>query len=89
MGRLAVCLPRCYRHISMSIKRKSHNLDAGLLRRAQRALGTPTETETIHRALRSVLLGEQLVAALESTSGRVEFRREFVKQMRRERGRRP
>ena len=69
----------------MSIKRKSHNLDAGLLRRAQRALGTPTETETIHQALRAVLIGEQLVAALESTSGRVEFRPEFVKQMHRER----
>jgi Arc/MetJ family transcription regulator len=73
----------------MGIKRKSHNLDAALLRRAQRALGTPTETETIHQALRAVLLGEELLAALESTSGRVEFRPQFVKQMRRERANRP
>ena len=72
----------------MQIKRKSHNLDARLLRRAQRTLGTATETETIHQALRAVLVGEELLAALESASGRVEFRPEFVKQMRRERGRR-
>ena len=72
----------------MHIKRKTHNLDARLLRRAQRALGTPTETETIHQALRAVVLGEHLVAGLKSTSGRVRFRPEFVEQMRRERGRR-
>ncbi len=72
----------------MHIKRKSHNLDARLLRRAQRALGTPTETATIHEALRAVLLGEDLVAALQSASGHVQFRPEFVKQMGRERGRR-
>ena len=40
----------------MQIKRKSHNLDARLLRRAQRTLGTATETETIHQALRAVLV---------------------------------
>jgi Arc/MetJ family transcription regulator len=72
----------------MTVKRKSHNLDARLLRRAQRTLGTATETETIHRALRAVLVGQELVAALESESGRIEFRPEFIKQMRRERGRR-
>ena len=72
----------------MHIKRKSHNLDAQLLRRAQRVLGTATETETIHQALHAVLVGEELVSALESVSGRVEFRPEFVKHMRRERGRR-
>jgi Arc/MetJ family transcription regulator len=69
----------------MHIKRKSHNLDARLLRRAQRVLGTPTETETIHQALRAVVLGEHLVAALEATTGRVQFRPDFVKEMRRER----
>jgi Arc/MetJ family transcription regulator len=73
----------------MPIKRKSHNLDARLLRRAQRVLGTPTETETIHEALRAVVLGEQLLAALDSMSGRVKFRPQFVKQMRRERAWRP
>lgn len=71
----------------MQTKRKSHNLDERLLRRAQRALGTPTETETIHQALRAVVIGEQLVAALESASGRVEFRPQFIAQMRREGGR--
>jgi len=72
----------------VSIKRKSHNLDAGLLRRAQRALGTPTETETIHQALRAVVLGEQLVEGFESTTGRIEFRPGFVKEMHHERRRR-
>ena len=68
----------------MSVKRKSHNLDERLLQRAQRVLGTSTETETIHQALRAVLLGDELVAALESASGRVQFRADFVKVMRRE-----
>jgi Arc/MetJ family transcription regulator len=72
----------------MSVKRKSHNLDAQLLRRAQRTLGTATETDTIHQALRAVLVGQELVAALEAESGRVEFRPAFIKQMRREHGRR-
>lgn len=68
----------------MQIKRKSHNLDEGLLRRAQRTLGTPTETETIHEALRAVLLGKRLMADLEAAGGRVTFRPQFEKQMRRE-----
>ena len=77
------------RGTTVSIKWKSHYLDAALLRRAQRALGTPTETETIHQALRAVVLGEQLVEALESMTGRIEFRPGFVKEMHRERRRRP
>jgi Arc/MetJ family transcription regulator len=68
----------------MRIKRKSHNLVERLLRRAQRTLGTPTETETIHEALRAVLLGKRLIADLEVVSGRVSFRPHFEKQMRRE-----
>jgi len=44
-----------------TIKRKSHNLDAALLRRAKLALGVRTETEAIHEALRAILVGEQLV----------------------------
>ena len=68
----------------MRIKRKSHNLDAQLLRRAQRALGARTETDTIHEALRAVLVGEAIVADLEAVSGRVAFRREFARQMQRD-----
>ena len=68
----------------MQTKRKSHNLDERLLRRAQRSLGTPTETETIHEALRAVLLGKRLMADLEAVSGRVTFRPQFEKRMRRE-----
>jgi Arc/MetJ family transcription regulator len=71
----------------MHIKRKSHNLDEQLLRQAQRTLGTATETETIHEALRTVLLGRQLMTDLEAASGRVTFQPEFVKQMQRERRR--
>ena len=69
---------------TMPVKRKHHNLDERLLRRAQRALGTSTETATIHGALRAVVLGDDLVAALESATGRIEFRPDFVRAMRRE-----
>jgi Arc/MetJ family transcription regulator len=71
----------------MHIKRKSHNLDEQLLRQAQLTLGTATETETIHEALRTVLLGRQLMTDLEAASGCVTFQPEFVKQMQRERRR--
>jgi hypothetical protein len=34
-----------------SVQRKNYRIDVPALRRARRALGTRTETETIHRAL--------------------------------------
>lgn len=71
----------------MGIKRKSHNLDERLLKRAQRVLRAATETEAIHEALRAVVLGEGLLADLEAAHGRVAFRPEFVQQMGRERRR--
>ncbi len=37
--------------MAASIQRKNYRIDVGALRRARRALGTRTETETIHRAL--------------------------------------
>lgn len=80
---LAVCLGYCYGH-TMAIKRKSHNLDERLLRRAKRALGTDTETDTIHAALRAVLVGEAAMKDLESLHGRVRFHKRFERQMRRE-----
>jgi Arc/MetJ family transcription regulator len=69
----------------MAIKRKSHNLDADLLQRAQQTLGVATQTEAIHEALRAVLVGEHVTADLAATGGRVAFRRQFVRQMQRER----
>ena len=69
----------------MKIKRKSHNLDEDLLRRARRELGANTETDAIHRALEAVLIGERIVADLRASRGRVAFRPEFVRAMRRER----
>ncbi len=71
----------------MSIKRKSHNLNEQLLRRAKRALGTSTETDAIHEALRAVLVGEEIVSDLGAARGRRVFRPEFVRQMARERRR--
>lgn len=73
--------------IQMSVKRKSHNLDEALLRRAKRVLGAATETEAIHGALRAVLVGEEMVADLEAARGEDVFRPEFVRQMRAERRR--
>lgn len=66
----------------MSVKRKSHNLDEELLRRAKRVLGTATETDAIHAALHAVLVGEEMVADLEAARGKDVFRPEFVRQMR-------
>jgi hypothetical protein len=66
----------------MSNKGKNRNRDARFRQRLQGLHGTPTDPETIHQARRAVRLGEQLVAALESTSGRVLFRPEFTTQMR-------
>ena len=59
-----------------------------LLRRARKALGATTETDTIHQALRAVLLGEQAIADLLAVRGRVRFRPTFEKEMRAE-SRRP
>ena len=73
--------------IRMNVKRKSHNLDETLLRRAQRVLGASTETDAIHGALRAVLVGEEMVADLEAARGKDVFRPEFVRQMRAERRR--
>lgn len=75
----------------MSIRRKSHNLDEDLLRRARRVLGAKTETDTIHEALRAVLVGEDVMRDLEKARARTKgegetiFRSEFVRQMRGER----
>ena len=71
----------------MSIKRKSHNLDETLLRRARHALGSSTETDTIHEALRAVLIGREIIGDLRAARDRRAFRREFVREMRRERRR--
>jgi Arc/MetJ family transcription regulator len=71
----------------MSVKRKSHNLDETLLRRAKRVLGASTETDAIHDALRAVLIAEDMVADLEAARGKDVFRPEFVRQMRSERRR--
>jgi Arc/MetJ family transcription regulator len=71
----------------MSVKRKSHNLDETLLRRAKRVLGAATETDAIHDALRAVLVGEDMIADLEAARGKDVFRPEFVRQMRSERRR--
>jgi Arc/MetJ family transcription regulator len=83
---LEVCRPRG-RGIRMSVKRKSHNLDEALLRRAKRVLGASTETEAIHGALRAVLIGEDIVRDLEAARGKDVLRPEFVRQMRAERRR--
>jgi Arc/MetJ family transcription regulator len=77
----------CDKGIRMTVKRKSHNLDEALLRRAKRVLGATTETEAIHDALRAVLIGEDMVADLEAARGKGVFRPEFVRQMQAERRR--
>jgi hypothetical protein len=61
------------------------------LARAKKTLGARTETEAIHEALRSVLLGEELLENLDAfrgrdgRAGRRLFRPEFLRAMRAER----
>jgi Arc/MetJ family transcription regulator len=66
------------------IKRKSHNLDEALLRRAKRVLGVATETEAIHGALHAVLRGEEILADLRAARGPGTFRSNLVRETRRE-----
>lgn len=85
-------VPR-YDAYAMTIRRKSHNLDADLLDRARRVLGLATETETIHEALRAVVRGDEILADIRAArskgkKGRDIFRAEFLEQMRTE-SRRP
>jgi Arc/MetJ family transcription regulator len=68
----------------MAVRRKSHNLDESLLKRAKRVLGAKTETATIHDALRAVLVGEDAVHDLRTVRGKVQFRPEFAREMRAE-----
>jgi len=58
----------------MGVKRKSHNLDETLLRRAKRVLGASTETQAIHDALRAVLISADMVADLDAARGNDVFR---------------
>jgi hypothetical protein len=80
--------------IRVTVTRKSHNLDARLLSRARKALGARTETDTIHEALRAVLIGERLLRDIDTLrgkdgrAGRRLFRPEFVRAMRAESRRR-
>jgi Arc/MetJ family transcription regulator len=52
------------------LKRKNVYLDEGKIRRAQRILGTQTETETIDRALDLVVFRKDILRSLESTTGK-------------------
>jgi len=48
-----------------AVQRKNYRIDVAKLRRARRALGTRTETETIHRALELAADEVALARALE------------------------
>ena len=50
--------------MKMNLSRKNYVLDVSKLRRAQKRLGTRTETETIHRALDLVADEAELAKAL-------------------------
>jgi len=52
------------------LKRKNIYLDEGKIRRAQRVLGTQTETETIDRALDLVVFRKTILRSLEQTVGK-------------------
>ena len=48
-----------------TVQRKNYRIDTAKLRRARRALGTRTETETIHRALELAADEAAMARALE------------------------
>lgn len=50
--------------MKQSLRRKNYRLDVAKLRRAQKHLGTRTETETIHRALDLAADEAELATAL-------------------------
>jgi hypothetical protein len=52
------------KHGRARVQRKNYRIDVAKLARAQKVLGTRTETETIHRALDLVADEAALVAAL-------------------------
>lgn len=52
--------------MKQSLQRKNYRLDVGRLRRAQKHLGTRTETETIHRALDLAADEAELAKALKA-----------------------
>ena len=53
-----------------AIKRKNVYLDEGKIRRAQRILGTQTDTDTIDRALDLVVFRKRILQSLEQTAGK-------------------
>jgi len=61
--------------VRQNLLRKNYRLDVGKLRRAQKRLGTRTETETIHKALDLVAdeveLAESLKALLDKGKGHI------------------
>lgn len=52
------------------IKRKNVYLDETKIRRAQRILGTQTDTDTIDRALDLVVFRKKILQSLEQTAGK-------------------
>jgi hypothetical protein len=53
-----------------ALKRKTVYLDEGKIRRAQRILGTQTDTDTIDRALDLVVFRKKILQSLEQTVGK-------------------
>ena len=51
--------------MSATVQRKNYRIDTATLQRARRALGTRTETETIHRALELAADEAAMAQALE------------------------
>lgn len=65
-----------------AVKRKNLNVDEEMLRRAQRVLGTRTETETVAEALKAVVVDDEAWEAMARTAGRGRGHFTFAKKER-------
>lgn len=53
-----------------TVKRKNYNLDEVKIKKAQKILGTKTETETLDQALEMILFRTNLLESLKKTAGK-------------------
>jgi len=58
------------KEMKSTVKRKNYNLDEVKIKKAQKILGTKTETETLDQALEMILFRTNLLESLKKTAGK-------------------
>ncbi len=57
-----------------NVKKKTYNLDSVMIEKAQRVLGTKTETETIQKALQKAIEDQEIQDSLDTLLKEGRFR---------------